>query len=205
MNPPAKRDRLIDAAAELFHKRGMASTSLADIAKHADIPIGNVYYYFKTKDELALAALEKRQAVLANSYSSLDANMSDPRERLIAATRYFDSVRDDYAQFGCPVGKVICDSNDDKDPVARAAAKVLRQFIEWAQRQFQQLGYDEACAQRYATSLLAGIEGAAIMAKAFADPQILSNEVARLVEWLNAVPNKRAFLGKIALKAPEPT
>lgn len=204
MNPPAKRDRLIDAAAELFHKRGMASTSLADIAKHADIPIGNVYYYFKTKNELALAALEKRQAVLANSYSSLDTNMSDPRERLIAATHYFDTVRDDYARFGCPVGKVICDSNDDKDPVAKAAAKVLLQFIEWAQRQFQQLGYDEVSAQRYATSLLAGIEGAAIMAKAFANPQILSNEVARLVEWLNAVPNKRAFLGKIALKAPEP-
>lgn len=205
MTPPAKRDRLIDAAAELFHKRGMASTSLADIAKHADIPIGNVYYYFKTKDELALAALEKRQTMLASAYSTLDGSMSDPRERLIAATQYFESVREDYTRYGCPIGKIICDSNDEKDPVAKAATKVLAQFIEWAQRQFRQLGYSESEAARYATSLLAGIEGASLMAKAFGTPQMISDEITRLTDWLTTIPNKRVFLGKAGMhKQPEP-
>ena len=40
------------AAAQLLHQQGIERTTLADIAKVADVPAGNVYYYFKTKDEV---------------------------------------------------------------------------------------------------------------------------------------------------------
>src|SRR6516165_3905370 len=50
--PPGKRDRLIAAAVLLLHRHGVERTTLADIAKAADVPVGNVYYYFKTKDEV---------------------------------------------------------------------------------------------------------------------------------------------------------
>ncbi|WP_343869414.1 alpha/beta hydrolase, partial [Dactylosporangium roseum] len=51
----SKRDRLVRAACSLFHQRGVGHTSLADIAKTADVQIGNVYYYFKTKDDIIRA------------------------------------------------------------------------------------------------------------------------------------------------------
>ena len=44
---PAKRDRLIDAASQLFYEQGVERTTIADIAAAADVPAGNVYYYFK--------------------------------------------------------------------------------------------------------------------------------------------------------------
>src|SRR5271154_2332888 len=102
-----KRDRLIDSAARLFHRIGLTATSLAHIAKDAEIPIGNVYYYFKTKEELALAAIAKRKEQFSASYAQLEENIADPRQRLIEAVSYFEKVRDEYAKYGCPVGKII--------------------------------------------------------------------------------------------------
>ena len=51
-----KRERLAEAAAQVFHEQGVEKTTLTDIARAADVPVGNVYYYFKTKDELVGAA-----------------------------------------------------------------------------------------------------------------------------------------------------
>ena len=46
------------AAIRLLHQQGIERTTLADIAKVADVPAGNVYYYFKTKDEVIAAVIE---------------------------------------------------------------------------------------------------------------------------------------------------
>jgi AcrR family transcriptional regulator len=197
-----KRDRLIDSAALLFHHKGLTATSLADIASKADIPIGNVYYYFKTKDELALAAIARRQEQFDASYIKLEETIADPRQRLIEAVRYFEKVRGEYTKYGCPIGKMIDDADVEKSPVAKAAAQVLQHFIQWAERQFGQLGHS-ADGIKYATSLMVGIQGAAIMAKALQEPQVISDEIARLVAWLETLPNRKIQLGKVGARQLE--
>src|SRR6266850_429827 len=57
---PDKRTRLSETATKLAYGRGFRETSLADIAEAARVPVGNVYYYFKTKEELAEAVVERR-------------------------------------------------------------------------------------------------------------------------------------------------
>ena len=52
-----KRERLVAGAREVIHQQGVEKTTIADIARAADVPVGNVYYYFKTKDELVAAAI----------------------------------------------------------------------------------------------------------------------------------------------------
>lgn len=203
MTGNVKRDRLIDSAAALFHKHGMVSTSLADIAKHAEIPIGNVYYYFKTKDELALAALDKRRTMLRDVYEHLEASYSDPRERLVEVVRFFDKVKEEYTKYGCPIYRMITDGGDaDKEVVAKAAADIYYSFVEWAENQFKLLGHTDQ-AHQYATSLLAGIQGGAVMAKAFGHSQIMADEFARLTEWISSLPNKKIFLGKAGFRGTQ--
>ena len=55
---PGKRERLLSAASALLYQQGVENTTLADIAHAADVPLGNVYYYFKTKDEIVTAVIE---------------------------------------------------------------------------------------------------------------------------------------------------
>lgn len=196
-----KRDRLIDSAAELFHHHGLTTTSLADIAKHADIPIGNVYYYFKTKDELAIAAIDKRRKQFQAAFETLNDTFPAPRQRLTEMLGYYDRVRDEYTKHGCPIGRIIEDLNIEKDNVARAAAEVFSDFITWATRQFEALGHSRESARSYAYTLLAGIKGCILVAKAFNQPQIMTDELARLTAWLESLPNKRISLGKVSAKA----
>lgn len=202
MSAQNKRDRLIESAAILFHHNGTTTTSLADIAKHADIPIGNVYYYFKTKEELALAAISKRKEQFTAAYAILDENIPDPRQRLIEAINYFDKVSDEYMRYGCPIGKIIEDADTEKDAVAQTAAQVLTDFVDWAEKQFRNLGHTDD-ARHYATTMMAGIQGATIMAKAFRDPAIIHYEMARLTTWLESLPNKRIQLGKLGMRHTE--
>jgi hypothetical protein len=46
---------LVEAASRLFYQQGFEHTSLADIAAAAEVPLGNVYYYFKAREELLRA------------------------------------------------------------------------------------------------------------------------------------------------------
>src|SRR5258706_1328892 len=44
----------------LSHQHGFGNTRLADIAKAAKVPPGNLYYYFKTKEEIGERSEERR-------------------------------------------------------------------------------------------------------------------------------------------------
>lgn len=190
---------MIESASTLFHRNGLTATSLADIAKHADIPIGNVYYYFKTKEELALAVVEKHREQYRAAYELLNDNIDDPRMRLIEATKAFNKSRDDYALYGCPIGRIISDGDMQHDNVSKAAAQVLTEFVDWAAEQFIKLGHDDTAKQQ-AASLVAGIQGGIVMGKALQNPHVISDEIARLVTWLESVPNRKIRIGKMGLK-----
>ncbi len=53
------KQRIIDAARELFSTSGVSNTSLEKIAKHADVTRGAVYWHFKNKTELFHAMREQ--------------------------------------------------------------------------------------------------------------------------------------------------
>ena len=56
-----RRDEIMAAAKEVFARKGFHATTIADIAKHAGLAYGSIYWYFDSKDELfhALMAVEE--------------------------------------------------------------------------------------------------------------------------------------------------
>ena len=56
------RDRIRNVSLELFNKRGFDEVSMASIAREAGCSVGNIYNYFKSKDELAAAITENVDA-----------------------------------------------------------------------------------------------------------------------------------------------
>lgn len=53
------REQILDAASRLVHVRGFNNTSVDDILKKSGVGKGNFYYYFKSKDELGFAILDR--------------------------------------------------------------------------------------------------------------------------------------------------
>jgi hypothetical protein len=76
---------------------------------------------------------------------------------------------------------------------------VLEDFVTWAERQFRQLGQGSD-SRRFAVSLMAGVQGATVMAKAMRNSDIISDEINRLVHWMENMPNRKIQLGKVAVK-----
>src|SRR5689334_14575551 len=95
-----KRERLVESATALFHEQGVHRTTLAEVAERADVPLGNVYYYFKTKDELVGAVLAGYQAQADVLIESLERGRT-PQARLKALVRNWNDMRDAVVSHGC--------------------------------------------------------------------------------------------------------
>ena len=54
-----KKTAILDAARAVFSRKGYADAAVEDVAEEAHIAKGTVYLYFKSKEEMYLAALAK--------------------------------------------------------------------------------------------------------------------------------------------------
>src|SRR5258707_7410787 len=107
-----KLGRLMDAARELIHRQGFNQTTLADIAQESGVPLGNVYYYFKTKDEIASAVIEEYRRHVAETLRSLDQSEGDPKKRLVLIIKSLATEKVEVADHGCPVGSLCQELNN---------------------------------------------------------------------------------------------
>src|SRR5512139_3473443 len=97
-----KRERLIDAARGLFHRRGFGETSLADIARESGVPVGNVYYYFKTKEDIAAAVIEQHRQYMAGIASRAE-SLPSARDRITSMLDSLSCTCHEIADSGCPM------------------------------------------------------------------------------------------------------
>jgi len=182
---PGKRERLVAAAAQLLHEQGIERTTLADIAGAADVPAGNVYYYFKTKDEVIAAVIEARTQQVKTTLAAIDAHHRAPKSRLKALVREFTAQGELVAQHGCPLGSLCSELGKRVNPPGFAAAELMRLPIDWAEEQFRSVGRRDA--HDLATDLMAAYEGSALLANTMGDPSILSGAARRLNRWIDTL------------------
>jgi TetR/AcrR family transcriptional regulator, transcriptional repressor for nem operon len=181
---PDKRERLIASARELLHRHGVQSTTLAEIAQAADVPPGNVYYYFKTRDELVHAVIEQHAERVRARLRSLEERPT-PQARLKALTHAWVDDAPDVIEHGCPLGSLCAELNKLDGELADAAAQLFRIVLAWAERQFRELGRKDA--RELATTLFAGVQGAALVAATLDDERILTREARRLERWIDSL------------------
>src|ERR1700691_4709916 len=89
-----KHDAILDAARTVFSREGYAASSVEDVADEAGIGKGTVYLYFKSKEELYLAALARDIRVFAAKAREEMESVPTFREKIEAFLR----VRLDYCK-----------------------------------------------------------------------------------------------------------
>src|SRR5271168_2511302 len=134
-----KRSRLVSAAAGLAYQNGFGATSLANISREAEVPLGNVYYYFKTKDEIGEAIVELRLAELSARRQRWNEAVS-PKDRLCACVQDVFENKDFLAEYGCAVGTFCSELHKAGGSVAARATEIFAQHLAWIESQFRALG-----------------------------------------------------------------
>ncbi|MFY9847371.1 MAG: TetR/AcrR family transcriptional regulator [Trebonia sp.] len=178
-----KRERLIAAAAETIYAAGVEKTTLADIAAAAGIPLGNVYYYFKTKDALVQAVVEAHRAEARAMLAAIDHAYPGPRERLKALFGALAQQSDLIARYGCPHGSLCQELGKRAD--GAPAAELMREPVEWAERQFAAMGRPDA--RDLAVQVIARYQGTALLTSAFRDPGLMEAEARRVAQWIDTL------------------
>lgn len=74
--------RLVDAAAEVFGRKGVAATTIADITETADVGLGTFYNYFDSKEAIEAAVTTKLADLLVGHLRRATNPYEDPAERL---------------------------------------------------------------------------------------------------------------------------
>ncbi|MGW2661966.1 TetR/AcrR family transcriptional regulator [Nocardia tengchongensis] len=184
VRPAGKRERLSDAAAQVFHEQGVEKTTIADIARAAQVPVGNVYYYFKTKDQLVQAAIGAHARTAREIITALE-QFDAPAERLKALVRGWVEQRELAARFGCPSGTLATELDKRADGLDRELADVMRGLLDWIEAQFAALG--RADSRELAVALLAAYQGISLLTNTFRDPAMMAAEGARLERWIDSL------------------
>ncbi len=177
MPRPNKREQLLDAALRLFYRDGFHATGIDTVVAEAGVARMTLYKHFRSKDDLILAALRRRdEQFRAWFLGEVERRAKTPRDRLLAV---FDVLEDWYAGrtsegrggrpfSGCAFVKAMAEYSDADSPVHRAAAEHKRMMRDYLERLAGAAGAEAPGDLADEFSIL--IEGATVMAQATCDP-----------------------------------
>ncbi len=159
----------MERAAELFAERGIAGTSLDEVLAAAKAGKGQFYHYFRSRDELAAAAVGHRCAqVLAELTQALGSVSS--LAQLEQALAGFAAKFEQAGLPGCPIGTLateVAGRNEDARLQAAAGFDAWERLLADALERMRQRGELRADAEpaELATGLLASIEGGMVLSQ----------------------------------------
>ncbi|MBT3305589.1 MAG: TetR/AcrR family transcriptional regulator [Alphaproteobacteria bacterium] len=120
----AKREHLVDTALDLFYQGGFHATGVDEIIEKAGVARMTLYNHFKSKDELILATLRKRDKKFRNWFMRTVERLGKaPEGRLLAI---FDTLEEWFTgkeYSGCMFINASAEFANPKDPIKMAASE----------------------------------------------------------------------------------
>jgi AcrR family transcriptional regulator len=129
------RERILDAAYELFARRGIQAVGVDAVIQRSGVARQTLYRHFDSKQDLVLAFLERREAQWTRSWlqAEVERRAEDPGERLLAIFDVFDEWFHVPDFEGCTFINVMLEHTETTHPVRRAGIGYLagiRAFLE---------------------------------------------------------------------------
>lgn len=164
---PEARQRLVMAAADMLRRRGLNATSVRDVAKHAQAPLGSTYHYFPGgKQQMVAEAVQFTAGVVGKTVRrELEAGLLPGLRAFLAHWR--QALLDTDFRAGCPVLAVAAEEPEDDEALALAAAGDA--FSGWVSLLAEALTGESRSrseAENLATLIIASFEGGIAMSRA---------------------------------------
>ncbi len=178
-------ERILDIAEGLVQTRGYEAFSYADIAEVLRIRKASIHYHFPSKAELTRALAARYRAAFAEKLRRLDQEFPDPTRRLMRYVRLFqEALRE--GDHMCLYGMLASDSATLSPAVRDEVNGFFADQETWLARvigqgrtagEFHFDGDPKAAAE----ALLAGLEGAMLVARSRRDVAHFASVALRLV------------------------
>ncbi len=188
----ATRDQILDAAGRLIHLRGYHNTSLDDVLRESGVGKGNFYYYFKSKEGLGFAIIDRvvqgfLERILEPAFAD---EAADPIAQIHGfLDRVLDTHRGRNCVGGCPLGNLASELSDIHEGFRQRLAEI---FEHWRVKVADALERGRARGRLRADLdvvgaagfVVASLEGAILLAKVTRDIGVMEKSVAELKQYL---------------------
>ncbi|CAM4400298.1 putative HTH-type transcriptional regulator YxaF [Mycobacterium basiliense] len=184
------RERMVAGAADMISRRGLNATSVRELAKHTDAPLGSTYHYFPGgKYDLATEAVRWADDLAVSVLA--EALAAGPRAGLSAFLALWRKVvLDSNFHAGCPVLAVsVEDLPDEHDAPRDAAAAAFRHWTSLLADSLCDAGAPRPDAEQVATLIVAAVEGTVAICRAQRSIAPLDHVTAQLTQVIeNMLP-----------------
>jgi TetR/AcrR family transcriptional repressor of nem operon len=177
------RSDIIECARQLFYQQGYEHTSFSDIVETSGLSRGNIYHYFKTKDDILMAVISRHLEDYRALLAKWETEHKDEKERLIAFADMIAGREAELVEYGCPIGSLNTELAKDRRDLQQAAGALFNLFRDWLTACLQQLGKG-AESEAIALHLLGRAQGIAVISHVYRDPQLLQRETRQLSDWI---------------------
>jgi TetR/AcrR family transcriptional repressor of lmrAB and yxaGH operons len=177
---------MVRAAVELYRERGMLGTGFSDVLEASGAARGAIYHHFPGgREELAVAVIDANGADLRTFLGHL-LERRGPAGAIRGFTAWYaDRLDETGTRFGCPIAPAVLESALSSDAVAAAAAAAFDSWQSQLAAALRTSGVPAYRARRLAQTVVAGVEGALVLARArrSAGPiRAVGQELARLLD-----------------------
>ena len=183
--------RLLDAAIKVVRTKGYNATHVEDVCAEAGVTKGSFFHHFKSKDDLALAALERWKEATGTLFANAPYHQpADPLDRILAYLDFRKALlAGELPEFTCFVGTMVQETYAT-NPELRAGceasicthAKRLEADIEQAMRKYRVT--EKVTAESLALHMQCVIQGAFILAKATGSAAIAAENIEHLRRYV---------------------
>ena len=185
------RQRLIECAAELFWKNGYSATGISEILKQTGLPKGSFYFYFKSKDDLAIAVTEYYQKILLEQFQN--SSQENAWERFIEEIFNYLSGRTTGQTFaGCPYAVLGMETALSKPALSSVFMERLKKFEQIFQKVLLYSGLPQDHAAILSRRMLSIYQGYLLLGRISGDISYLKNARKDMMETYREY---RAFHG----------
>jgi AcrR family transcriptional regulator len=178
------RADIVDCAKTLFYEHGYDGTSFTQIVDATGLFRGNIYHYFKTKDEILEAVVERYLDEYRALLEQWTHEHSDPKSRLCAFVDMIAGRKTELVEYGCPIGSLNTELGKDRRELQHAARSLFELFRTWLAARFEALGHKQD-ADALALHLLGRVQGIAVMSHVYQDTRYLEREISQLKDWID--------------------
>ncbi len=195
--PSRTRDRLVEAARELFYDNGYEATGIKQILAKAGVNSGSLYYFFPAKEDLLIAVLEEYKKLLWPMVLDPVFNRtSDSIDRIFGVLAgYREMLLATGCRQGCPIGNLALEMSEKSEAVRQAVAENFEGWRVAIRECLVQAG-DRLPADidrdNLATFILTTMEGGVMQARAHRRIEPYDASVAMLRDYIERLMSHKS-------------
>lgn len=189
------REKILGVAQSLIELRGYSALGVAEICKTAGVPKGSFYYFFESKEALALAVIDEHWTEQEGTWRGILASEAEPLQRL---RQLFEAMEADQragqqscgAVSGCLFGNLTLELSNHTEAIRRRLQEIFDAQVDMVDSVIvEALARKEvtvADTREAARSVVAQSEGQVLFAKLYNNTQQLGSLWANCLALLGA-------------------